>query len=682
MSGVADLPLLLERLLLPPAITIVGASPNGHITSHLLHNLENRSCRFGGRVHLVNPAYARLFDRPCLRSPAEIEGEPGLVYLLVRPEACLPSLEALGERAHGVILFPDASHEPGGYEEAVSAWGRAHDVGVLGPQSNGLVSLPGRVHGLLIPVAERLAAGEVAILAQSGGVLGGLVKSLAQRRVGLHAALEYGTGCMLGLEELAMALLRRPEVRLLALYADGLASVDGFARVLETAERAGKAVVAMIAGLSDGARRAVASHSGMAVTPRRVLRGLASQHGALLVDTLDELVWSIEALHGVGYERPPGSEVAVFSDSGGGAIALADALASQGLGLVEPEGEARDRIGARFGTALNPFDFGSASMGHVREQAEDVRAVASEPRYGVFAFASTIGLATAEQSVHVAQIDEFTATVEGLGRFPLIASPVPLAADDPDPLQGRRALLGLGSLESAAKIRALACWARGGAASSAPPVPRPRRAPAAPGRASASVISGRPAQGLLRDLPVAWPSQTWLSTLADLDASPRIPFPVVVKTEAGLAHRARLGGVLPGIDSERDLRNAVRYLLDRFGGPISIAQLVPHDEEYFLGAYREAAMTLILLGAGGAQAEDADVRLAPLRPEQARAFAERHAPDRWKEVTELLLAFQDWLQGAPWVEAVDLNPVVPGAVGLVVLDAKIHGVPRSDPLHG
>jgi acetate---CoA ligase (ADP-forming) len=664
---------MLKRLIAPPAVTIVGASPNGHLTEHLLGNLANRSCRFTGPVHLVNPNYTRLFDRACVPSVDRIPGEPGLVYLHLPAEACLGALIGLRERPHGVVLFPDASHVAGGYEEKIAVWGREHGVGILGPQSNGLVSLPGRVHGLLIPVAETLIPGPVAILGQSGGVLGGMVKYLAQRGIGMYAALEFGTSCMLSPEELALWLLDMPEVRLVALYADGLASIDAFAEVLKVAQEMDKAVVFMVAGTSEAARRAVASHSGMAATPRRILEGVAAQFGAILARTLDELVWSIEALDAVAYERPSGRQIAVFSDSGGGGIAMADALAVQDMPLAGPSRVARELIGGRFGSVLNPFDFGSASMGHVREQAADVRSVATDPRYGVFAFASTIGMAAREHSVHVTQLDEFTATIEGLGKVPFVASPFPFERDGAVP-RGKHAVLGLGSAESAVKMKALATWAK--AATKAAPEAQAVELLADSTVDSAAVVTGREARSILGGMPVKWPAETSITKAADLDGA-AFAYPAVVKTEAGVAHRAIAGGVLIGIDNEKDLRNAAVYMLDRFGGPVSVAEQVAHDREYFLGAYRQDGLSVLLLGAGGSQAESAAARLAPLTATQARDFAERTDPMCAESLTTLVLAFQKWFLAESWVEAVDMNPIVLRGDALVALDAKIHGRPPT-----
>lgn len=669
-------PELLRRLLHPPAVTIVGASPNGHLTEHLLGNLERRALRFAGPIHLVNPNYRRLFDLPCVPQSSDVEGEPGLVYLHVRPDACLPALTALRRLPTGVVLFPDASRHSGGYENEIAAWGRDQRVGVLGPQSNGLVSTGGRLHGLLIPVAEDLRPGPIAVLAQSGGVLGGIVKRFGERGVGLHSGLEYGTECMLSAPALGRALLELTEVRALALHADGVSSLTDLVELLERGQVLDKPVVLLVAGSSDVGRRAAASHSGAAATPRRVIKGVADQYGAILAGNLDELVWSVETLEEVGFERPVGPRVAIFSDSGGSGIVLADAVESQGVPILEPEPAVRAKLAGRFGGTLNPFDFGSADMGHLTAQSDDVRTVAADPRYGIFAFATPLGLAVAEQSVHVQQLDEFTSTVSALGRVPVVAGLVPLEEGKDRP-QGRHAVLALGSLESAVKIRALARWAR-----SVPPeagkghdeqVSDHSRERDDSGEL-VEVLTGERAVRELESLPLAWPAQYWVTGLEQLDQKPAIPFPVVVKTEAGLAHRAREGGVLAGIATERDLRNAVAYLLQRFAGPVSIAEQVAHDDELFLGAVREHGLTLLLFGGGGDEVERAEVRVAAVDAEAARRLALARAPQVTEPLVALLLEFQRWLIARPWVRAVDCNPIVPQDGRLVALDVKIHGI--------
>jgi acyl-CoA synthetase (NDP forming) len=667
----------IDGLLAPRAMTIVGASPNGYLTEHLLRNVANHTCRFRGDVNLVNPGYRRLFGRVCVPSVAQLTGEIGVLYLLVSLKDCMAVLDALPSRPQGVVVFAEAS-PPGApvrYEDDIAAWGREHGVPALGPQSNGLLATTTNCLGFVVPIVEDIAAGNVALLAQSGGILGGMVKYFGQHHVGMYAALEYGTGCMLSMETLGRWLLERDQVRVVAVYADGVGSVSEFAAMLRRADELGKTVVFMIGGSSDAGRRAAASHSGMATTPRAVLRGLARQFHAVAVDTLDEVVWSVEALTAVGYRRHPGRGVALFSDSGGGTVVMADALAAAGITLAEPLPGTKERLGITPGTSANPMDFGSASMGQNAAINDATATLAVDEQYGICAYASILGIPRHEQSVHLGQLADFAATVTAAGKLAFIASTLPFR---PNGTLIDDAVVGLGSVESAAKLRALGVLGD-------PTAHRPAERPPAEATEDAvptlPPVTGADAVAELAELPLTWPVTLICAAATDVTDTLAVPFPVVAKSEAGLPHRAKVGGVLHGIADARVLRSAVAYLVDRFGGPVSVSETVPHDEAYFVGAYRDGDVLALLFGPGGSAAEQhAEVRVAPATTEALREAAEPHAGAHAEQLALVLLALQEWMLARPDVESVDLNPLVVRSSDedacLVALDAKIQ---RSAP---
>ena len=61
----------ISRLLRPRSVAVVGASPTpGSLGAGVLANLGR--FRFSGPLHLVNPRYDRIDERPCVRSIAEL----------------------------------------------------------------------------------------------------------------------------------------------------------------------------------------------------------------------------------------------------------------------------------------------------------------------------------------------------------------------------------------------------------------------------------------------------------------------------------------------------------------------------------------------------------------------------------------------------------------------------------
>jgi succinyl-CoA synthetase alpha subunit len=664
---------MLARLLAPSAVTVVGASPNGYLTEHLLRNFANPSCRYRGPIRFVNPGYRRLFGFECIPDVTSITGAIGVLYLLVSLDACMPVLESLPSLPDVVVVFAEGSGADAAkrYEDDIARWGWENSVPVLGPQSNGLVLPSANLLGLVVPVVEDLSSGGVALLSQSGGILGGMVKHLSQRKVGIHSALEFGTGCMLSMEQLGLALLERDEVRIVAMYADGIASLPHFAAMLARAAELQKSVVFMIGGSSDAGGRAAASHSGMATTPRAILAGLAVQFHAVQAATLDEVVWSVEALNAVGAKRFTGDRIVLFSDSGGADVAMADAISNVGLELVEPRDETKRELGISLEVSVNPVDFGSQSMGHSDSVNRTIATIGADEQYGISAFASILGLPRNEQSVHLGQIADFAHEISELGRIPFIASLFPFL---PEATRIESAVIGMGSIESAVKLRALATLGT------------PVDSPASPATASTgsgrvseplgdspAPITGQDAQDALASLPLSWPASIMIARGSALGGDAALPpYPLVVKSEAGLAHRARLGGVLQGIGDRQTLESAVAFLAQRFTGPVSVTETVAHTAEFFLGAYRTGGLLTILFGPGGGQAEEhAQVRISPVTDAQYEQLVRPHAATNVAGFVALLRAMEDWMMTHPETESLDLNPIVATGERLVALDAKI-----------
>jgi acyl-CoA synthetase (NDP forming) len=665
---------MLDGLLAPRAVTVVGASPNGYLTEHLLRNFANLSCRYRGPINFVNPSYRRLFGYECVPDVSAISGEIGVLYLLVAPDACLPVLESLPALPQCVVVFAEGSQPGAGarYEDEIARWGWEHSVPILGPQSNGLVIPSADFLGLVVPIVEDLRSGSVALLSQSGGILGGMVKYLSQRMVGIHSALEFGTGCMLSMEQLGHALLERDDVHVVAMYADGVASMTDFAAMLARAEQLRKIVIFMIGGSSDAGGRAAASHSGMATTPRAILSGLASQFGALQVATLDELVWSVEAIDAAGARRFSGDRVALFSDSGGADVVMADAISAVGLELVEPRPETKRALGVPETEPVNPVDFGSQSMGHSASVNHVIATVGADEQFGISAFASILGIPRNEQSVHLGQLADFAAEIAGLGKIPFIASLFPFL---PTETAIQSAVIGMGSIESAVKLRALSALGDPISAlvTDGPAATGAEGVEALEGVGSPAPVTGSDAEAALASLPLAWPASRMLDSIAELDSAAELPrYPLVVKSEAGLAHRAKLGGVLHGIEDRETLASAVAYLVRRFNGPVSVTETVPHTDEFFVGTYRTGAMVTLLFGPGGGQAEErAEVRVSPVSDAQFDRMVRPHAGLDAPKYVGLLRELERWMLDHPEVESVDLNPIILSNGELTALDAKI-----------
>src|ERR1700722_5754077 len=165
----------LDALLAPRSIAVVGASPRERSLGRIaLRNL--RAGGFAGPIHLVNPRHAEIDGVKAVASLDAI-AEPPDVAVITAPAAEDPGIiAAAGAKgvAAAVIISAGLGLGTGSFAEAARTAARAHGLRVLGP--NGLGLIVPRVHLNASFARTMPAAGNLALISQSGAIAAGLVE--------------------------------------------------------------------------------------------------------------------------------------------------------------------------------------------------------------------------------------------------------------------------------------------------------------------------------------------------------------------------------------------------------------------------------------------------------------------------------------------------------------------------
>ena len=191
-------------------------------------------------------------------------------------------------------------------------------------------------------------------------------------------------------------------------------------------------------------------------------------------------------------------------------------------------------------------------------------------------------------------------------------------------------------------------------------------------------------------LPVA-PWATGASAAACAREARRIGFPCVLKADvAGVVHKSEAGAVVVGVHSAAGVRRTVGEFRQRFGRRLRhvvVQRQVPPGVELLVGGVRDPAIgPLVVVAAGGTDAEvldDRSVTLAPVTELQARRAVERLRMfpllrgARGRPVVPIEPIVQAveriglLMATVPEIAELDLNPVIAGPDGCVVVDARI-----------
>jgi acyl-CoA synthetase (NDP forming) len=176
---------------------------------------------------------------------------------------------------------------------------------------------------------------------------------------------------------------------------------------------------------------------------------------------------------------------------------------------------------------------------------------------------------------------------------------------------------------------------------------------------------------------------------AAVDAATAIGFPVVLKTSApGITHKSDVDGVRVGLTDEAAVRNAYEDVSGRLGPEVTVAALVPPGVEMALGMIADPTFgPLVLVGAGGVLVELLRDRALAVPPIDATAAhrmigrlavrpildgvrgAEPADVDSLADAIARLSVLAADL--GDLIAALDVNPVIVGPKGCVVVDALV-----------
>ena len=634
---------LAQALFRPRAVALIGASGDpAKNTARPQRYLRKHG--YAGRIVPINPARKEVLGEKAFASLAEVPGEIDHAFIMVEEvERALQDCGSKGVPVASIYSngFADAGPEGAQRQKGLVEKAKALGVRLLGPNSMGLVDIPGRVALTVNAILEmeRLPAGGTSIVSHSGTMLGTVLSRGAARGLGYAKLVSVGNEADLGVGELVELLAEDADTRVILLFLETIRNPARLSAAARRAHAAGKPVVAYKLGRSGLGEALARSHTGALAGADAALDAYLRDCGILRVDLLETL---IEIAPLVSGRRAPDlfrpGRVAALTTTGGGAAAALDRLGMRGVEL--------------------------ASM-------HDLTMTATRQGYG----------ATLERLLGSAECDAVLAVVGSSAQFhpQLAVEPILQARSKHRPLAvfltpHAEESLALLAAHGVAAFRTPEACADALAAFLQWQSPQSRPEPAPP-----HVHGKKQAFELFAALGV--PVAPWEIAQPPHHAH-RIDYPVALK-RPGVEHKTEQGAVRLNIGDREAFDEAVRAL---GGGPL-LVQRMEHGLAEAIVGYRDdpVAGPLVLVGAGGVLAElykDYAIRCAPVSMTQAEAMVAevkglapirgyRNLP-RGDVAALAKTVFQvSALALVPGVSEAEINPLVVRADGVVAVDALV-----------
>ena len=382
----------LDTLFRPASVAIVGASPQrGNPRNSLVRVVLKHG--FEGRVYPVSPTHAQVEGLDAYKSVADLPETPD-VALVITPAHTVPGIIAeCGAKGirHAIVFSAGFEETEAGKEHALRLVdeARKHNITVLGPNCQGIWSVRHRsmlTYSPALQNLDKLRHAPIAVVSQSGALAGAIGNSLQRSGMGCSYMVSVGNeSCLDALDTLDW-VVEQDDVRVVALYIEGLHDAHRIMAIAEKARRRGVQIVVLKAGRSAVGQQATASHTGKIASAHAVYTDVLEQAGVISVDSLVEMLWAVEVLAFLPDPRASGDPkggISVLSSSGGAGALLADHSSHCGIALTEfsPATAARlEQLLPDFARKANPIDL-TGQINTVANLFRDTcRAIADDPR--------------------------------------------------------------------------------------------------------------------------------------------------------------------------------------------------------------------------------------------------------------------------------------------------------------
>jgi acetate---CoA ligase (ADP-forming) len=643
-ASASDIVKSIHAMLHPRNIVLVGATDKpGNYAERIWNNLIKY--QYEGGLFPINAKRETIWGVPCYKDFASLPEKPDHVLVLVPARFAVQVIRdaaAAGARSATIVTsgFSELQDEDSQrlaveLKQAVQETGLA----VTGPNCLGNLSAGEKLFTNIDDRIVTMEAGPVAIAGQSGAIVMAIRQTLEDRGVGVGYMVTTGNETGLETPDLMAYFAADPSIRVIVVYLEGVRNTKVFREACKAARAAGKPVIALKLGVSEGGRAAAMAHTGALAGSIETFDAISTREGVIRVRGLDELIETTECF--VHADPPRGDRLAAVSLSGGKRGLLIDAFYSAGLNFAPLSKNASARLTEMLGPGSivgNPLDAGFAAVVDPTVYMKSIKIMIDDPDTDIVIIDAELPKAPHElRERNLRIVNEMAGAASkpvvyisamSIG-FTEFTKALRKSLPNIAVMQGLdRAVGAIKSLIEYASLRKEVPDIVSSSKASARAVLEKTLKSANGAAALDEVASKR----LLKAYGIPVSNEEIAQTAVEaVKIAKKIGFPVVAKVvSADILHKSDIGGVVLNLNSAAEVKKAFDDITRRVrkikSKPklegILIAQQVKADLELVVGASLDAEMgPVVLFGTGGVDIElmkDVALAGAPLDAAEAK----------------------------------------------------------------
>ena len=698
----------LSKLFNPSSIAVVGASQFPEkVGAIALKNII--LSKYSGKIYPVNPTISNVGSLKFYPTLSDLPEIPDLVVIAIPAKLVTNVLEECGFLGIKNVLifsagFKEAGKEGADLEKKLIEVAHHFHLNILGPNCLGFASTDPSLNVTFGQVVTN--PGNIRFISQSGALAASLFDWCQSTGLGFNNLTTIGNKSIVNENDilkywLPALTLPNDTLKPVSLYLESIADGQEFIKIIKQITLFNP-VFMLKPGKSPSSVAAMRSHTGSIAGEDKVLAAALSEAGIIRCQELGDFFDLAQAFSWTSVPLGPG--VAVISNAGGPAVLTADTISSLGLEMAVLSSQTREKLQEslpRMASIINPVDvlgdalaqrFGEALeivlqeksvdsalilltpqlMTQVEKTAEIISSLSKKyPKPVICSFIGGSSTATGQKILYHNQIPN----------YPYPERAVKVIASMWQWQKWRLSPLSISipksNLAHKLKIKEII--------NSALQIKLP-------------TLDNQAASKLMEAINIPVPPSKLIQSYDEaLLFSRENSFPLVLKMSApGLLHKADIGGVITGLNSETELKAAfdkmtssVTTLSKDFSQKIEIQiqKQISGGIEVILGIKHDPTFgPVFLFGAGGKFAEifaDSNLTLLPLNLEKAKKIVQSSKvykllsgfrddpPYKLDKLYQIILTLGHLITDYPEIREIEINPVIITHEDTWALDPKV-----------
>ncbi|MFC1689185.1 GNAT family N-acetyltransferase [Pseudomonadota bacterium] len=709
----------LTSLFTPGSVALFGASDRpdsvgGIVFKNLL------SSGYEGRIYAINPKRDEIQGQKAYASLDQIDESVDLA-VVATPAPSIPAIvEACGEKGIKMMLILSAGFRETGpagrkLEDRVVQLIKRYNIRLMGPNCLGIIRPD---IGLNITFGHNNArSGNLAFVSQSGAICTAILDWAEKIGIGFSAVVSTGIAADLSFGDYLDYLVTDPNTKAILLYIEGIKDARRFMSSLRAAARI-KPVIALKVGRHAAGAEASMSHTGALVGSDETFSAALSRSGVLRVETIGQLFAAAKALSSTRY-RTESERLVIITNGGGPGVMAADRATDQGIELSTLSEEtlaALNEVLPDVWSHSNPVDvIGDATPERYQKAVEiclkdpgtDGAIVILTPQ------AMTEPTAVAEAVIEAAKGSDKPVMTSWMGGTQVSEARQLLTESRiPDFSTLENAVDAFSYLARYNRNQRLLLQTPSRLSSELEPPDREGARLIIEGvlTEQRKVLTEPESMAILNAFRIPTVRNAVAHSANEaLIIAESIGFPIAMKVlSTDISHKSDAGGVRLNINSAHEVRGAYRQMIDQVLQNVPDANIAgvtvekmyrsSNGRELMIGIIRDPVFgPVISFGSGGTSVEvmgDSAISLPPLNQRLAQDLISRTKVSKllgefrnmpavnMGQLVDVLLGVSAMACELPWIQEMDINPLIIDDKGIVAVDARIvvdYPKPSTDP---